>query len=82
MELRQTKREIEDSVQSKTPDNNQLLVAHKQAGTKTDKLQNKLQTICNTLASMTMEDDKCFGKNFLNSLRGFSQEAAEEVNMV
>ena len=78
MELMQTKSEIEESVQSKTPDNNQLLVAHKQAGKKTD----KLQTICNALVSMTMEDDECFGKNFLNSLRGFSQEAAEEVNIV
>ena len=31
---------------------------------------------------MTMEDDKCFGKNFLNSLRGFSKAAAEKGNMV
>ena len=67
-ELMYAKSEIEKFIQSKAPDDNQLLVAYKQAGKKADKLQSELQAACNALASMTIEDDECFGEDFLSSL--------------
>ena len=79
-ELMLAKSEIENFIQSKAPDDNQLLAAYKQAGKKADKLQSELQAACNALASMTIEDDECFGEDFLSSLMEFSQEMAKKNN--
>ena len=76
----QAKSEIEKFIQSKAPDDNQLLAAYKQAGKKADKLQNELQTTFNALASLTIEDDECFGEDFLSSLMEFSQEMPRKNN--
>ena len=46
-ELMQAKSEIEKFIQSEAPDDNQLLVAYKQAGKKAEKLQSELQYACN-----------------------------------
>ena len=59
------KSEIERFVQDKVPEDIQLVAAHKQAGKKADKLQADLQTTCNALAAMTIEEDECFGDDFL-----------------
>ena len=47
---------------------------------KADRLQSELQAACNALESMTIEDDECFGEDFLSSLREFSQEMARKNN--
>ena len=49
----QAKEEIERFVQKEVPEDNQLAAAHKQA----EKLQADLQTTCNALAAMTVEED-------------------------
>ena len=77
-ELMQAKSEIEKFIQSEAPDDNQLLVAYKQAGKKADKLQSELQSACNALESMTIEYDECFGEDFLSSLMEFSLEMAKK----
>ena len=45
-----------------------------------DKIQNELKTTCHALAAMTIEDDDCFGEDFLSSLMSFSQEMAKKIN--
>ena len=76
----QAKGEIEWFVQSKPPDDNQLLADQKQAGKKADKLQTDLLTTCNALAAMTIEDNECFGDDFLSSLMVFSQEMRKKTD--
>ena len=76
----QAKSEIEDFIQSEAPDDNHLLTAYNKAGKGADKLQNELKTTCNALAAMTIEDDDCFGEDFLSSLMSFSQEMAKKIN--
>ena len=73
-EVMQAKNEIDRFVQCEAPEDNQLLAAHKQAGKKADKLQTDLQTTCYALAAMTIEEDECFGDDFLSNLMAFSQE--------
>ena len=79
-EVIQAKSEIERFVQDKVPEDNQLLAAHKQAGKKADKLQTDLQTTCNALAAMTIEEDQCFGDDFLSNLMAFSQEMRKNTD--
>ena len=62
------KSEIEKFIQSKAPDDNQLMIAYK--------LQSELQVVCNALESMTIEHDDCFGEDFFSSLMEFSLEMA------
>ena len=57
-----------------------MLTAYNKAGKNADKLQNELKTTCNALAAMTIEDDDCFGEDFLSSLMEFSQEMARKNN--
>ena len=64
----QAKSEIKRFVQEEIPEDNQLVAAHKQAGKKADKLQADLQSFCNELANMTIEEDECFGDEFFSNL--------------
>ena len=52
-------------MQSKNPDDNQFMVTFKQAEKKADKLHSELQAACNALEYMSIENDDCFGENFL-----------------
>ena len=79
-EVMQAKNEIDRFVQCKVPEDNQLLAAHKQAGKKADKLQTDLQTTCNALAAMTIEEDECCGDYFLSNLMAFSQETRKNTD--
>ena len=65
-EIIQAKAEIDRFVEEEIPEDNQLAAAHKQAGKKADKLQADLQTACNELAAMTVEEDECFGDEFFS----------------
>ena len=56
------------------------MAAYNKAGKRADKLQNELKATCNALAAMTIEDDECFGEDFLSSLMAFSQEMAKNNN--
>ena len=74
------KNEMDKFIQSKDPDDNQFMVAYKQAGKKADKLQSELQSACNALEIMTIEHDDCFGEDFFSSLMEFSLEMARNNN--
>ena len=79
-EVIQAKSEIERFVQDKVPEDNQLVAAHKQAGKKADKLQADLQTTCNALAAITIEEDECFGDDFFSNLVAFIQETRKNTD--
>ena len=70
-EIKQAKAEIDRFVEEEIPEDNQLVAAHKQASKKADRLQADLQSACNDLAAMTIEEDECFGDKFFGSLETF-----------
>ena len=76
----QAKEEIERFVQNEVPEDNQLAAAHKQAGKRAEKLQADLQTTCNALAAMTVEEDECFGDEFFSNLVAFIQETRKNTD--
>ena len=61
------------------PDDNQLVTAHKQSGKKANKLQADLQSACNELAAMTIEEDECFGDEFFSGLMTFIEETRKNT---
>ena len=67
-------------MQSENPDDNQFMVTFEQAGKKADKLQSDLQSACNALEYISIEDDDCFGEDFLSNLMDFSRETAGNNN--
>ena len=67
--------------QSENPDDNYFMVSFKQAGKKADKLQSDLQTACNALEYIIIEDNNCFGEDFLNNLMDFSRATAGNNNV-
>ena len=71
--------EIDRFVEEEMPEDNQLAAAHKQAGKKANKLQADLQSACNELAAMTIEEDKCFGDEFFKGLVTFIEETRKNV---
>ena len=52
------------------------MVSFKQAGKKADNLQKDLQTACDALEYICIEDNNCFGEDFLDSLIEFSRATA------
>ena len=78
-EVMQAKSEIERFVQEEIPEDKQLVAAHKQAGKKADKLQADLQSTCNALAAMTIEEDECFGDEFFSNLVGLSKKQGRKL---
>ena len=74
------KQEMDKFKQSESPDDNQFMVKYKQAGIKADKLQNDLQSACNALEYISIEDDDCFGEDFLSNLMDFSRDTAGNNN--
>ena len=56
------------------------MVTFEQAGKKADKLQSELQSACNALEYMSIEDDDYFGEDFLSNLMDFSREIAGKNN--
>ena len=79
-EVIQAKSEIERFVQEEIPEDNQLVAAHKQARKKADKLQADLQSTCNALATMTIEEDECFGDEFFSNLVVFIEETRKNTD--
>ena len=78
-EIIQAKAEIDRFVKEEIPEDNQLVAAHKQASKKADKLQADLQSACNELAAMTIEEDECFGDEFFSGLVTFIEETRKNV---
>ena len=66
-------------MQEEIPEDNQLVAAYKQAGKKADKLQADLQSTCNALATMTIEEDECFGDEFFSNLVSFIGKKQERI---
>ena len=64
-EVIQAKSEIERFVQEEIPEDNQLVAAHKQTSKKADRLQADLQSACNDLAALTIEEDEFLETNSL-----------------
>ena len=73
------KGEIDRFVKAEIPEDNQLVAAHKQASKKADRLQADLQSACNDLAAMTIEEDECFGDKFFGSLETFIEVTRKNV---
>ena len=78
-EINQAKAEIDRFVKQEIPEDNQLVAAHKQASKKADRLQADLQSACNDLAAMTIEEDECFGDKFFGSLETFIEVTRKNV---
>ena len=78
-EIKQAKAEIDRFVEEEIPEDNQLVAAHKQASKKADRLQADLQSACNDLAAMTIEEDECFGDKFFGSLETFIEVTRKNV---
>ena len=55
------------------------MAAHKQARKKADKLQADLQSTCNELATMTIEEDECFGDEFFSNLVSFIEKTRKNT---
>ena len=73
-------KEMNKFKQSENPDDNYFMVSFKQAGKKADNLQKDLQTACNALEYICIEDNNCFGEDFLNYLMDFSRATAGNNN--
>ena len=74
------KNEMDKFKQSENPDDDYFMVSFKPAGKKADKLKSDLQTACNALEYTSIEDNNCFGEDFLNNLMDFSRATAGNNN--
>ena len=75
------KKEINEFKQKEDPNDNYFMVKFKQAGKKADNLQKDLQTAYNALEYICIEDNNCFGEDFLNNLMDFSRATAGNNNV-
>ena len=70
------RREIKRFKEKKDPDDNYFAFTFKQAGKEASSLQKQLQTACDALEDICIDNDSDFDEEFLDNIMSFSRAAA------